>query len=156
LLVGVPFINDNVHEDPEVFHFILSEPSGAGLGPWSDVPVTISDDDPVPVVTLEQGPYQIAEPGGFVPVYIHLSNPSASTAWVHALAQDSAPPNPQPSASAAAGDYGASNGWLPFSPGQTRNFFYVRVYDDSISEGTEYVDIAVPDANGAVVPGAPQ
>jgi RHS repeat-associated protein len=154
--VGVRILPDNVYEGNETFRMVLGSGGGATPVAPSNVAVTIADDDPVPSVTLEQGPYQIAEPGGLVPVFIHLSNPSAGMVWVHAVVQDSAPPCPQPSASWAQRDYLYSNGLLPFAPLQTRNYFYVQVFDDTISEPTEYVNIAVPDANGAVVPNAPQ
>src|SRR5262249_11398952 len=148
--VSVRIIDHNRYEAPEQFNIQLSNSVGALLGPNFNDPVTLPSDDASPTVSFTSSSYESTEPGGLVRIGVHLSTASDSQVAVRCVVGPST--SPTPSATPGA-DFLASVGDLVFLPGQQDRTFFVAVYDDTITEPDEYVDVAAVSATNATVPG---
>ena len=139
--VNIPITNDALNENPENFSVTLTNPQGtdAVLGDailGIDVAwVTIVDDDPLPVVSINPATDSIDEDGGSVSLAIDLAPVSGRDVMVNYGTAD---------VTATGGaDYVSMNGTATISEGSTTATMTVdvEVLDDSIVEPDETLQV---------------
>ena len=111
--------------------------SGLTVSPSAGLTVTIVDDDPSPVVTLELSPGAISEDGGVSTVTATLDRPSSGRTTVDVTAAPVAP--------AVAGDYRLSgNKRLTIAAGQTASTGTVTVtgVDNAVAAADKEVEVS--------------
>ena len=130
-MVAISVKGDTKDEPNETFLVILSNPSGATLADPSGVGAILNDDNPSPILSIDDVVNTEGHSGTKTFVFeITLSNASADTVSVHCATQNG-------SATVADGDYVAASGTLTFSPGQTSKNLSVTVNGDAKAEADE-------------------
>jgi len=130
--VTIPIVNDTIDEANETFNLTLSNPTGgATLGTQKTATVTITDNDPLPVISLSAS--QTIVEGFTSPqnvVYtVTLSNPSSQTITVQYGTANST--------ALAGSDYTSVTGTLTFNPGVTSQTITIPILNDSTNEANE-------------------
>src|SRR5262249_38083966 len=141
--ISVPILDDNRDEPSETFTVKLFSASAASVGSPDTATVTIADDDPAPAITFSSGAYSIGEAGGTATIGVQLNAPSNQQVTVHYATSDGT--------ATAPGDYGAKNGTLTFSPGQTSKTFTVPIVDDTLDEPNETINLALSNPGNATL-----
>src|SRR4051794_40704745 len=118
----VPIVNDNIDEPDETFAADVS-----WLGPGGSVFVTIKDDDPTPVASVNDK--TVLEAAGVATFTISLTNPSSGAIDV--------PWSTAPGSAASPADFTASSAPAHFAPGETTKDITVPIVDDNITEPQE-------------------
>jgi hypothetical protein len=145
-LLQIPIINDRIFEGDETFNVTLSNvqapPPGGFLGSPVTTTVTIQDNDPAPVISINDA--TAPEGAGSMMVFtVTIPNPSSLPVTVPFSTQDG---------TALAGqDYVATSGTLTFAPGDTTKTVNVPLIDDAVAEPAElfFLNLGTP-TNGTV------
>lgn len=126
--VSVPIVDDAVAEPGETFTLALSNAVDASAG--SPGTTTISDDDSVPTVSLDDVTLAEGDSGSTAFAFtLTLDAPSPRTVQVSYTTED---------AGAAAGsDYTAATGIATFAPGAVAQTIVVDVTGDAVHEATQ-------------------
>jgi len=137
---------DTANEANESFTLSLSAPANATLGTFAAT-ATITNDDPVPAVTL--GPATIAQTEGDAGTtpYLFTATLSAVSGQPVTVAYDTA----DGSATLANNDYQVTSGILTFSPGQTSKLVTVLVNGDTTYEADEDFSLSLSGPTNATL-----
>lgn len=134
---------DDTHEPDEVFAVNLSNPVEATLAAPQGK-VTITNDDPVPEVTVAD--VEVEEPTSgsrSTSFAVRLSNPSSQSVTVAFATVDGTATAPD--------DYQATSGKLTFPPGTTVQQAYVQVHADGAADSGEYFSLNLSSPTNAVL-----
>ena len=143
--IVVPIINDTINEGPETFTVTLSNPSaGALLGTPAVATVTITDNDPAGVVQFSQVGYAVIE-GEIATITVTRTGTSGPVTVNFATNDGTA---------LAPDDYTAAGGTLTFQPGETTKTFTIATALDSITDGSESVNLTLSGATSGLVLGS--
>lgn len=145
--VEIPLDDDNDSEGVETIDLELQTPTGAVLGTRSTALVEIVDDDvDAGQVQFTADVYAGYEPGDPVTVTAERVGGTAGEVTVDYATSDG---------SATAGlDYTAASGTLTWADGDSDpKTFTVALLEDLITEGGEYLSLALTNPGGGVVPG---
>ncbi len=141
--VNVPTVNDTVYEGNEVFSLLLTGATNAGLmSGGRSGSVTITDNDAIPAVAIENAPSVTERNPGQAAVNavfnVRLARASAKTTTVDYRSADGT--------AKAGSDYAAVAGTLTFAAGTTLRTVAVPIVADLVSESTEtfIVNLAAP------------
>ena len=143
--VSVPLIGDRTFESDEFFKVHLSNPTVAVIFA-GDAGVAITNDDPMPAVSVtnyfieEGGPGHQAE----VAVYFSLSNPSDFPVSFDMTTGDG-------TARADHGDYAPLSGILEFAPGETAKTVNLTTFGDAIFERNETFTLSLSSPQNATI-----
>jgi len=130
--------DDLMHERDETAILTIANPTaGITLGPMTTQDVTIVDNDPVPVISIND--VNLVEGDGGLTAFefiISLSNPSAFPVSVSYATTDGT--------ASVGSDYRAASGSVTFDPGQTWKAVVVDVEGDFLNEVDEtfFVDLS--------------
>jgi len=127
----IPVTDDALFEGPETFVIALSSPSNATLGATSTITVTITDNDPQPVLAFSQPAFEVIEgtPPGSTTATITVSRIGDAEDPVsvsYATANGTA---------TSGTDYFAASGQLTFAPGVFSQSFSVTIIPNAVSDG---------------------
>ena len=124
-VVRVPLIDDAVDERDETLAVVLSNAANAGLA-VTEAEATITDDDPLPALRIDDGS---AGEGGTLGFVVTLSGSTARAVTVDYATADG---------SALAGDdYRTASGTLALAPGESSAIVPVDIVDDETYEPDE-------------------
>ncbi|HZE72443.1 MAG TPA: DUF4394 domain-containing protein, partial [Pyrinomonadaceae bacterium] len=143
--ISVPVNGDTVPEGDEAFFVNLTNPSNSPIGDGQGVG-TIINDDPGGTLQFSAATYSVSESAGLATITVNRTGSTLGTVTVNFAATNGSATSGQ--------DYGASAGTLTFGPGVTSQTFAVPIIDDSISEGTETVNLALSGPTGGATLGA--
>jgi hypothetical protein len=141
--INIVVKGDTVDEPNETFGVTISSPVNATIGDGSGVG-TITDDDPLPVVSVGDASLAEGDAGGSTMSFgVTLSHASAQTitvAW--GTADDTAH---QP------GDYATGSGTVTFLPSDTSETFDVTVEGDTVDEFDETFTVGLSGPTNATI-----
>ena len=146
--IPIEIVNDNIREGAETFSVRITAidgaTSGAAFGPTRETVITITDDDPLPRVSVGPSPASFGEGEGSRNFIISLEGTTQSQepVTVNYAFEDVTAINNE--------DYIGTNGSVTFNLGGPRSFFVpVTLIDDNIFEGNELfrLRISLPDPN---------
>ncbi len=140
--IAVPILPDSVYEANETLTVTLSNPTGGML---LEDPIgvgTITNDDPMPLLTIDNAP-AMSEQFGMGMFTLILSSPSEVATTVDYTTVDG-------TASAGA-DYTAKSGTVIFAPGETSKSISIAYLDDAIYEGDETYTVQLSNVSGAIL-----
>jgi len=129
-VIPVTIVGDRIYENDETFFVVFGSPINATLS-TNQLRCTIVNDDPTPIVSIDDAKATEGNPGDANEAIFHvsLSNPSSETIVIHyATADGSARAN---------SDYIPSSGLLTFSAGETNKTIAVTIIGDNIPEDNE-------------------
>ena len=144
--ISIPILNDAFDEATESFNFTLSNPKSevtqAVVAPPATFPITITDDDALPVLSIANVAVTEGNSGTTDAVFtVTLAAPSQNTVTV----DYSAPLD-------AGNDYLPTSGTLSFAPGVLTRTFTVRVVGDTIVESDENFTVTLSAPVNATLP----
>jgi hypothetical protein len=144
---SVSTTNDAVREGDETVNLALSGPTGgATLGTPASAVLTITDNDPAPVVQFSSATYSNSEGSSPATITITRTNDATTPVVVTYATSDGT--------AAAGSDYTAASGSLTFNQGVFSQTFNVPITNDMIFEGDETVNLALSVTSGGS-PGTP-
>ena len=130
---SVTIINDLIHEPDETFHVVLSNATNAVLGTVQGTGTIVSDDDPVPTVSINSVSTLEGDGLKSATFTVTLSNPTSSIVSVTATAAAGGS-NP----ATAGSDFTATSQVITFNPGDPlTKTFSVPLLGDVIPEADE-------------------
>ncbi len=141
--VSVPIIGDLAHESDKTFSLLLS--NVVGDAPLLDATgkCTIKDNDPLPVVTIDDASVTEGNDGTVTMGFsVKLSQASGEPVKVSFATGGG---------TANAADYSAASGALTFDPGQTTKTVSVQVNGDTIDEDNETFNVTLSAPVGATL-----
>lgn len=127
--VSITIIDDALDEDDESMRLTISSPSGASLGTATQT-ITITDNDPLPNLTIAADTQTVSEAAGNAVVTVALSAASGRTV----TAQYSTGFG---TATGGGVDYTSQNGTLTISAGQTSGTVSIPIVNDTTNEENE-------------------
>jgi hypothetical protein len=145
--IVIQILNDNIFEGTENFGVVLSNPTGTGaqvVSP-SSANISISDNDPQPLVTGTNVTVQEPSQGALrqINIPVQLSNPSVQTVSVNYATV---------SGTAQAGtDFISTSGNLTFNPLETSKSISITVLGDNVIEGNENFFISLTSPVNATI-----
>ena len=132
--IEVPILEDDLGEGSETVRLVLSGPTGgATLGPRAIATLTIQDDESV--LQFGAPTYTVSESGRLARITVTRSGSTSGAATVHYATSDGT--------AVAGSDYSAVSGVLSFAPNVVTRTFTVPVTNDTGSEATETVALAL-------------
>ncbi len=141
----VSLMNNASIEGSRVFNVTLSQPSGGAALGTSTAPVTINDDESVPLggsgtLKFSSENYTATESSGRAMITVNHAGGLGAVSVNYATTGGSA---------VAGTDYAATTGTLNFAAGESSKVFYIPIYQDSISDGGEvvYISLSAPTAS---------
>ena len=141
-VVGVPTVQDTLDEDLEQLTLVLSDPAGAVLVGAGEAVGTIIDDDPEPLLSVDDP--EATENGDGTPVVftLRLSEVSGRDVSVRHITVDS---------TAKAGDdyVAVPNGRAPIPAGHRTALVLVTLVDDDVEEEVERFRLELSDPSNA-------
>jgi hypothetical protein len=144
----IQFLNDALSETTETVNLTLSNASGSTLGSPSTAVLNITDDEPVPGVTITSATINEESFGSAANAIfiVRLSFASNNTVTVHYTTQDST--------AQANIDYMPVSGNVTFTPGQTTRNIAVPIIGDTIDEPNEGFIVVLDQAINANIDSA--
>jgi hypothetical protein len=139
-LFMVTIANDAIAELSETVQLSLDNPGNATLGTQSSATLTISDDDPQPVVQFTATNYGVNEDALSVTITVTLSGASDQTITVSYATSNGTATNSI--------DYYSEVGTLSFPPNTTLQTFTVPINDDTTAEPSETINLALSAVTG--------
>lgn len=136
---------DTIDEENEQFKVILSDGVSYNLNSNYIHTVTITDNDPTVVASIDD-PSAVSENAGSITFTVTLDAASERVVKVDYATADS-------SATTADGDYTAKSATLTFNPGETTKTVNVTVHDDGKYENTEVFVVNTTAAQNVVISG---
>ncbi len=142
-VVEVATVQDEVREGDESFTVTLSDPAGATLGQDASATVTITDDDPAPVVSVAWASVTEGSWATGLLVFV-LDRPATEEVTVRWHAEDG---------TAGSADHSAPTApqVVTFRPGETVKAVEIAAVQDEVHEGTESFRIVLSDPEGATL-----
>jgi CSLREA domain-containing protein len=128
--IAITIKGDLTNEPDETVNLALSNATGGtALGSPAASVLTITNDDPVPLISIDDVTFTGADSVVAQGFAVTLSNPSSQAVTVHyQTANDTA---------IAGEDYTAASGTLTFGPGETAKSVPVIILPDTVNEATE-------------------
>jgi hypothetical protein len=147
--IQIPVVGDTTVEPDETFRVQLSNAIGALLDPAASLaPVTLSNDDQMPTLSLTANPMTEGNSGiSNASITVSLSAASSQTITANYTATDGT--------ARAGSDYQALSGVLIFAPGQTSQNISLPVLGDTTVEPDETVQISLSNPANAQLPANP-
>lgn len=149
-ILNVPVQGDMSYESNETFTVTLGTPTGATLGSPSSATGTITNDDPIPSLSVSNVSQAEGSGGIFTSMVFTgiLSNPSSTSASVnYATANGTA---------ASGTDYTGQSGLtLIFNPGETTKTLSVPIWGDTGPESDENFTVSFSSPSGLTLPATP-
>ena len=143
---AVAITNDAMDEDDETVILALFNAAYANLDTTNNpAALTISDDDPLPVVDFDSPVHNIGEDDGSATITVTLSAASGKTVTVQYATSDGT--------ATAGDDYTSASGILTFTPGVTSQSFDVIIGDDGLDENDETITLTLSNASNATIGG---
>jgi Zn-dependent metalloprotease len=133
----VSITNDTVGEANETVFVTLSNPVGATVGPRGSAVLTITDDEPV--VLLTSTAYTVSEAGPVATITVVRTGTAPFTVQY----------GTSDGTAAAGGDYTTSAGGLSFAAGVASRTITVPIANDTLDEANETVFVALSNPVGA-------
>ena len=148
---AITIIDDSIFENSETVNLSLSNATGgATLGNPNSAVLTINDDDVQPQpgqLQLSDNQYSAVEHEGSIVVTVNRVGGSDGTVSVNYSTTNG---------SATAGsDYTVTNGMLTFANGETSKTISVPIFDDSVYEGPETLQLTLSGPGGGATLGTP-
>jgi len=146
--IVVSITKDAIAEPAETFTVKLSNPNplnGVVLGALSTTTVTITDDDPAGTVQFSQLGYAVIE--GDTAIITVTRTGTANPVSVNYATSNGTATQP--------GDYAGTSGILTFMLGETTKTFTVTTASDSLTEGSESVNLTLSNPTNGLVLGNP-
>ncbi len=137
---------DNTYEPGETVILTLGAPTNATLGAVTAHTATITNDDPLPSVSLALSGSPLAEAGGIATVTANLSNPSYQAITIYL----------DLTGTAAAGDYTASGTAITILSGNLSGDITLTGQNDAVDELDETIVVNISSVTGATEDGAQQ
>ena len=140
--VTLSLVDDNTTEASEAIVVDIASVSGgngASENGTQRVSITLTDNDPVPEVSLSVSPSSLSENGGSVTLTASLDR-VASSATVVSLSFDNS--------TASSGDYTLSSSTLTISAGSLSANATLTGVDDNVTEGTETIKVDISSVTG--------
>jgi len=138
---NVPITLDSTDEPDETINLTLSNPTGsAALGNPSAALLTISDDDPLPVISIDDLSVSEGDSGTTAANFtVLLSNPSSQQIVIDFSTTGAG-------TASSIDDYQATSGKVTFAPGETSKPLTVLIHGDTQEEPNEtfVVNISTP------------
>jgi Calx-beta domain-containing protein len=149
--IQITINKDAVYEESEIFHVVLSNPTGgAAVRQPSSAQVTIIDDDPAPTVQFGSSTYNVNEGDGFVTLTIKKTGATEATATAYYKTRDGTAKAPS--------DYWSTGDDLTasvvFEPNETSKEIQIQVKNDGFREPDETFEVFFTVAFNAT-PGTP-
>ncbi len=141
----VKVLEDTTSENTESVNITLSNPSAGVLGPIVTAPLLILDNDAT--FSFSAPTYSVGESFTNVFVTVVRNGGTNLSSAVSFTTSDNTASN--------LFDYFTASGTLTFSPGQVTNNFTVLIFDDSLIEGTETVNLSLFSPTNAVLGNQP-
>lgn len=140
----MPITNDALNEADETFFVDLTSATGADIGSTARATVTITNDDPMPSLSIGGASLQEGNSGSTNAVFtVTLSAASGRDVTVHYATSDG---------TATAGqDYGATSGTLTISAGATSGTIAVPVTGDQLPEANETFTVQLSSPTNATI-----
>jgi hypothetical protein len=138
-----PLQDDSLSEDDEEFNVTLSNASNALLEAPFTAEVTLTDNDPLPVVGFTAKTISQGENSATVEIEVSLTPPAGRAVSVDYATIDGT--------ATAGADYVLAQGTLIFAPGETSQFFELTILQDTLGEGNETVNLTLNNAIGAQI-----
>ncbi|MBE9160631.1 putative Ig domain-containing protein [Nodosilinea sp. LEGE 06152] len=147
--ITIPIADDTLYESNETINLTLSNPTGgATLGTQKTAILTIVDDDAVPgVLSFGSSAFSINEDGTPVAA-ITINRTDGSDGIVTATI------TPTDGTATALADYNSAPIVVTFTEGETSKVVTLPVIDDSLSEGSETIDLILGNPTGGATIGA--
>ncbi|MDE0003966.1 MAG: M10 family metallopeptidase C-terminal domain-containing protein, partial [Rhodospirillaceae bacterium] len=138
-VIEIDTTQDTIHEGSETFTVTLSDPENADLAPDPTATVTITDDDPMPEITIAD---TTVTEGGNAKVTVSLDRPSSEDITVWWQVSDG---------TAGSGDHSGptKKQKITFKAGETSKTIAIDTTQDSIHEGSEYFIVLLSDPENA-------
>ena len=140
--VTLSLVDDNTTEASEAIVVDIASVSGgngASENGTQQATITLTDNDPVPEVSLSVSPSSLSENGGSVTLTASLDR-VASSATVVSLSFDNS--------TASSGDYTLSSSTLTIAAGSLSENATLTGVDDNVTEGTETIKVDVSSVSG--------
>lgn len=138
--IRLPILNDTQSEPSESFNLVLRSPStGASLGQFSELRISIRDDDPT--IRFISSNYAFTEGDGSITVEVMREAATAGTASVRVQSRNGT--------AIAGSDYEAQSSIIRFAAGEVRRSIQIRLLDDAAFEPLETFDLILSDPVGA-------
>lgn len=134
----VPLLDDALSEGAEIFRVLISNPSVGNIGRGEAI-VTITDDEPVPIVSLVDATLNVAEAVGTLTVRARLESGSSGTVSVDFLTINGT--------ATAPADFTATQGSLSWAAGDSgERVITIPILNDILAENSESfrVELANP------------
>jgi hypothetical protein len=149
-LVNLPVssLNDAWYEPNETFTLTLSTPANANMATTAKS-VQITDDETMPTVAFQAATDSATEAAGTHNVVAVLSGPAQNPITVNYTIMGGAAA--AGSAMAAGVDYVLTNGTITFASNTTTQNIAINVNDDTTSEPSEDLDLAISAPSGATL-----
>ncbi len=136
--ITVPIIADNIFESDETMAVTLTNPGNATISA-ATATGTITNDDEPPTITIDNP--SASESSASLSFTITLSSPSSQTITVDWTTADGT--------ATAGNDYTAASGTATFAPNTTTQTVDVTLLGDSITEGSETLNVNLANAVNA-------
>jgi hypothetical protein len=155
----VPILNNTRVEPGKTVNLALSAPSGAVLGPRATAVLTIEEDDRGGTFAVLEN--SVIENAGIAVITVQRAGGTAGPVTVTYTTAPCAPPcvaaaTPPPgSLPLNPPHFTPVSGTLTFAAGELTKTFIVPVLDNSIAQGTRYVDLILSNAQPAGLPSSP-
>jgi uncharacterized repeat protein (TIGR01451 family) len=143
--ITVPVNGDTLPEGDETFLVNLTNPTNAPILDGQGIG-TIIDDDPGGTLQFSASTYSANESVGLATITINRTGSTLGTITVNFTTSNGT--------ASSGSDYGLSAGTLTFAPGETSQTFTVPIIDDTTSEGTETVNLALSGPTGGATLGS--
>lgn len=142
--ITVPVNGDTTPEADETYFVRLMNPFNGAIGDGEGLG-TIINDDPGGTLEFSSSTYNVSEAAGSKTITVTRTGSVLGTVTVNFATSNG---------TATAGlDYGNSAGTLSFGPGITSQTFDVPILEDSLSEGTESVNLTLSGPTGGATIG---
>jgi len=137
-------LDDERWEFSETIRILLEDPVGAILGTQDAHVHTITNDDPLPVVSFQSSSSSNDEGETSVEIVVVLDRPSDDTITVDYAVVGG-------TAKGAGEDFSLASGTLTFNPGQTSRSINVSVEDDVYDESDETIQLVLSNPSQATL-----
>lgn len=142
--ISIAIIDDLISDPNETFRVVLSNPSGGLLGANASNTVTILDDDPLPLVSVNDLTVSETAAGDVNALFtVQLSTASGASVSLEYATSDGT--------AVSGSDYVSSSGTLTFPPGTVTQTVVVVVKSDGVSETDEHFFINLTNPSNAII-----
>ncbi len=132
-IINVPINDDSLDEDDEAFNLTLTNPGHATLGALTNHNLTITDNDPPPVLQFSSANVGVNENAGAALIAVTLNTPSSHNVTFNYSTGDGT--------ALTGSDYTGISGQLTIPAGQVSTSFVVPIVNDTVVEPVETINL---------------